>query len=124
MPSKSLPIPTLQRKTTSQVRFQTQSAPSDSLLLANQPSHPLDMIRHSRDVRVILLVLRKHKCRIDVYHDDPIDLVSSGSNLFDDVVWDVATDVVEVSGSRVGPDDGRPRDFPIPEDMAISDRNM
>lgn len=51
--------------------------PSNSLLLSDQSSHPPDMIRHGRDIGVILVILGKHKGRIDVNHDDSINLVST-----------------------------------------------
>lgn len=87
--------------------------PSDSLLLSDQSSHPLDVIRNGRDIRVILLILGEHKSRVDVNHDNAINLMPSRSNLLDDIVGDVAADVVEVPGSRVRPDDGRPSDLPV-----------
>ena len=83
----------------------------DALLLAHDPCHPLHVIRHRPDIRLILLILRKHKRRVDVHHDDAIDLPLAGSDALENVVGHVATDVVVVPGSRVRPDDGRTGDF-------------
>lgn len=111
-------MPTLKRKTDFSAESINRLGVSNSLFLANQPSHPLNMIRHSRDIRTILLVLRKHKGGVDIDHDNAIDLVPSRSDLLDDVVRHVTADVVEMPRSRMGPDDGCSGDFPILDKMS------
>ena len=73
----------------------------DVLLLASNFGNMVNMVRDSFQRRV-----SRNEVRRKVDHDNRVGLVRTGANHLEDVIGHVASNVVNCTRRRVGPDDG------------------
>lgn len=76
------------------------------MLVTGLFSDPLDVIGDRTDIA--LLALTEEKASVEVYVDDSVNLIFARADALEQLVGNVALNLVEVPSRRVRPDDGSP----------------